>query len=99
MKKPYRISEKNLKNYNVNIIVYIERQDDFIISNFQSALRNGRHFDINLEYSDFMNILGVNLHYIQIGWYEGKNPNLKFNTREYVMNNLGILDEIIVLIN
>ncbi|CAH1208424.1 hypothetical protein PAECIP111891_03217 [Paenibacillus allorhizoplanae] len=33
------------------------------------------------------------LHYIQFGWYEGKNPSRNFNTREYIMNNLRILDE------
>ncbi|NOU66250.1 hypothetical protein GC096_19605 [Paenibacillus sp. LMG 31461] len=46
------------------------------------------------EYKDVL-VTGLDpiLHYIQYGWFEGKNPSSNFNTREYVMNNLGILDE------
>ncbi|NOU66249.1 hypothetical protein GC096_19600 [Paenibacillus sp. LMG 31461] len=99
--------KKKFNKYNVKIIVYVRRQDDFIISNFQHAVREGRHFDFSLEqiaeienakyyhiirawirvfgeknvyirifneneffrndlYSDFMNILGVNLQYTKV---------------------------------
>ncbi|CAH1208429.1 hypothetical protein PAECIP111891_03218 [Paenibacillus allorhizoplanae] len=99
--------KKNFNKYNGKIIVYVRRQDEFIISNFQNAVREGRQFNISLEqiakfehakyyhvihpwirvfgeknviirifsenefyrndlFSDFMNILGVNLHNTQV---------------------------------
>ncbi|BBI33315.1 hypothetical protein [Cohnella abietis] len=106
--KTHIISLKKLfKNYNVKIIVYLRRQDDFIISNFQQAVREGEYFDISLErmvgfedakyyqtirtwikvfgeknvnirifnenecssddfYSDFLNLIGVNLQNTQL---------------------------------
>ncbi len=33
------------------------------------------------------------IHYIEYGWFEGRNPNQNFKTREYIMNNLELLDQ------
>lgn len=53
--------------------------------------------DIDFYLQTYDDVLAANIdpvmHYIEYGWYEGRNPSYYFNTTQYVMNNLEILDQ------